>query len=650
MEDINELAKQISQLRAAQSSLNILMEGDRATVAAAEKEEKRLSEEHKRSRERLSEANDTARRNKVHSVNVSRELRDLLYRFEILNAEHNRKKALQEKAVKFDLDTAEAMWRKGNKRGKKAFPHQINGAKFLAAVSRAVCADKRGLGKSLTAIAACDMAKANRILIVSPYDVVTNFYMEFVDWSPRPLLFKLSDMPRNVREAMLPTLRGQDSLVVFTNYESLRDKSTVDHLKAIRFDTIITDEAHIMKESSSVPFRAVTKLVYDVNICPQCIVGCEFAATDEKETTLICRSCAFIFEPKHVEMPNGRSVERIWPLTGTPILNRPQEMFTLLHLIDRDLFKTERQFLDRYCVHMGGTRWKFTPGGEKELMERISSFFLRRTPEMAGIEFPAQTETFYELELKEADYPKQYAFYKLLRDRAVIELREGKVVGVINAMALLTRLRQAIVFPYGIAIKDPDTGEIVDRCDVTESVKLDWTFDQLQSIMDEDETNAGIVFSQFKPGLRELARRLNKEGIRSVVLDGETPAHIREQIKIDFDSKRTALDSPNRRWDIVLANYKVGGTGLNLSRANHTVILDEEWNPGKIDQAYGRSNRLDSLRPSYVHVPQVKGTVDSKMRRIITDKFSMIQGFDTEATRASEVEDMIHYILNPEDN
>lgn len=333
-------------------------------------------------------------------------------------------------------------------------------------------------------------------------------------------------------------------------------------------------------------------------------------------------------------------------MTGTPILNSPEELFTLLYLVDKNLFPSESAFLNAYCIKQGN-RWRFTVGGEKALMEKISSFFLRRTPEMAGVVFPEQTETFYELELKEAEYPQQYAFYKLLKERALIELSEGKIVGVINAMALLTRLRQAIVFPYGIAIKDPETGDIVDRCTITESVKMDWTQDMVSSIMEEDEFNACIVFSQFKPGLRELARRFNSMGIRAVVMDGDTPKHVRDQIKIDFDSKLTDIESPNRRWDVVLANYKVGGAGLNLTRANNTIILDEEWNPGMIDQAYGRNNRLDSKRPSYVHVPQVKATVDRKMRNLILSKADMLEGFDTEAEARSEVESLIQDILDP---
>lgn len=645
MEDVQELAKQIGRLRAAQSSIVHLVEAERTAHEAAEAEAKRLKALYDAAMELRRDKEDALRRAKANQVKINKDLSALLIRFEVANAEALRQKALLEKAAQFDRDTAEALWRKGNKHGKKAFAHQIQGAKFLAAVSRAVCADKRGLGKSLTAIAACDMAKANRILVVSPYDVVTNFYREFVDWSPRPMLFKLSDMSRDVRELLLPTLREQNNVIVFVNYEALRDAGVIEHLKSIRFDTIIADEAHKMKNSASLAFKSMKRLVYDVNICPQCTEGREFAE-DEKGTTFLCKACGFLFEPKHVSREYGCSVQRVWPMTGTPILNSPEELFTLLYLIDKDMFSSESAFLNAYCVKQGN-RWRFTVGGEKALMEKIATFFLRRTPDMAGVTFPEQTETFYELELKESEYPQQYAFYKLLKERALMELAEGKIVGVINAMALLTRLRQAIVYPYGIVTRDPETGDIVDRCDITESVKMDWSQDMVKSIMNEDDTNACIVFSQFKPGLRELARRFNNMGIRAVVMDGDTAKHTRDAIKADFDSKVTDIESPNRRWDVVLANYKVGGAGLNLTRANHTIILDEEWNPGMIDQAYGRNNRLDSKRPSYVHVPQVKATVDRRLRSIIMSKADMLEGFEGEAEQRSAVESLIQDILDP---
>lgn len=647
-DEILELAKEIGRVNTALGSIAKLLESDKVALTDLQNKEAALEAQLKAARFTRRDKEIEVRRGQVQTKDLTTKLQNLRMRFEVAQAEANRRKALIEKAAQFDIDTGQAIWRIGLSNGKKAMSHQINGAKFLASVSRAICADKRGLGKSLTSIIACDMLKANRVLVVSPYDVVTNFFKEFVAWSPRPLLFKLSDMPRNVREVMLPSLREQNQVVVFTNYESLRDPGVIEHLKAIRFDTIIADEAHIMKESSSLSFKAMKKLVYDVNICPQCTDGREFGEPDDD--TRICMKCGFIFDPKHVEDGSGTSVKNVIPMTGTPILNRPQEMFTLLHLVARELFHSENAFLHAYCVKDIRGRWVFTPGGEKELMQRIASFFLRRTPEMAGVEFPAQTETFYELELKESEYPEQYKFYKLLRDRAVLEVSEGKIVGVTDAIALLTRLRQAIVYPYGIAIKDPDTGEVVDRCTVTQSVKMDWTEEKIQEIMAEDPTNACIVFSQFKPGLKELARRLNNLGIRAVVMDGDTSKPMREQIKQDFDSKYTPIDSPQRRWDVVLANYKVGGTGLNLSRTNNTIILDEEWNPGMIDQAYGRNNRLDSVRPSYVHVPQVKATSDRKMRNIIMGKANMIQGFDTEVAKANEVEDMIRYILDPEDD
>jgi hypothetical protein len=64
--------------------------------------------------------------------------------------------------------------------------------------------------------------------------------------------------------------------------------------------------------------------------------------------------------------------------------------------------------------------------------------------------------------------------------------------------------------------------------------------------------------------------------------DGDTPESIREQVKADFN--RSVVGDGPYKWQVVLANYKTGGVGLNFTAATQMIILDEEWNPGKEEQ------------------------------------------------------------------
>jgi SNF2 family DNA or RNA helicase len=152
-----------------------------------------------------------------------------------------------------------------------------------------------------------------------------------------------------------------------------------------------------------------------------------------------------------------------------------------------------------------------------------------------------------------------------------------------------------------------------------------------------------VVFSQFKQPLIELERRIKAAGISVVRYDGSTSRELADQIQVDFDRKYQTPDKPYK-WDVVLANYKKGGVGLNLNAATQMIILDEEWNPGKVDQAYGRIDRLGQSEETTVHLLRTKKTVDMWMSSLIQQKADMIAGFETHTDLQQQLTDIIYGI------
>jgi SNF2 family DNA or RNA helicase len=185
------------------------------------------------------------------------------------------------------------------------------------------------------------------------------------------------------------------------------------------------------------------------------------------------------------------------------------------------------------------------------------------------------------------------------------------------------------------------------KTDVTESVKLDYIIDRegngLAAQLINDEQERVVLFSQFKQPLIELERRLLAAGISAVRYDGDTPDSLRQQIQIDFDRKYEEEGQPYRS-DIVLGHYKTGGTGINLNAATQMIILDEEWNPGKEDQAYGRIDRMGQNEETTVHVLRNKGTIDEWLANLIASKREMIEGFETHADLQQELMDILRGI------
>lgn len=534
--------------------------------------------------------------------------------------------AFQSKIERFNTETAGLFWREW------AFPYQIEGAEYLAVAERAILGDKRGLGKSLTLLIAADMVKAKKILIVCPADVTSNFEKEVKYWAPHRTVLSLYKMPKARRDMLFISLKHLEEMTLLINYDAWRrDSRVIEHLAEIGFDTVILDEAHSIKDTSSRYFRGVRDIVMAENACPMC----HGTSTFQKEVAprhyaWQCNCGWDSRDVDHYELKDRRSVRYLWTATGTPILNRPQELFSQLNLVMPEVFEKEKDFLDMFCVQEWNGYWKWGPGGLDYLQKKIAGRYIardRKTLIENGIEIPKQTIVPHNIEVIPEEYPQQYRIIKQLQKHAQIVLDSGRTITPMAAIELILRQRQANVWPGGIVIKDADGTPIWAVAEeVTESIKIDRAVKLIDEFtIDGDRV---VVFSQFKGPLHKINDTLHELGIRSVVFDGSTPVYIRDQIKEDFDRKYCDREGYKPKWDVVLCNYKTGGVGLNFTGATQTIILDEEWNPGKNDQAYGRTDRIGQTQETAVHVLRLTDTIDKWMADLNDYKQKVVSGFE----------------------
>ena len=166
------------------------------------------------------------------------------------------------------------------------------------------------------------------------------------------------------------------------------------------------------------------------------------------------------------------SAKNVFPMTGTFILNRPQEIFASLSLVAPQRFYSLNRFLEQYCQQDYYTnKWKFRAGGVKSLLTALEGNIISRDMTSAGITLPPQHIQFHDLVLDPAEYPNQAKVIADLKKFNAIDLGD-KTLGIFHLLALITRQRQAITWPAGMHFASVDKTQVW-KCDVQESVKID---------------------------------------------------------------------------------------------------------------------------------------------------------------------------------
>lgn len=542
------------------------------------------------------------------------------------------------------------LWYEGTEGGEdRILAHQWIGMMFGAVAERWICADQMGLGKTRVAIGWLDLIKARRVIVVTEPNLTAGFAGEVLTYAPHRTVTNIAQQRKDRRHELLDSAVSNDEGVIVVNYELFRtDKDALALLLGWQADTIIVDEAHNIKSTRTANYRYVETLITIDNTCPMCgnlLKGLYepegLQATPKVKIPRPCGTCGWKKgEPTRLQTTNKlrlrlqtRSVKNVLMMTGTPLLNDPGDLYPLLHLLDPTMFLTMREFRHLYCTkNYHSDKWEFRAGAMDRLKPLIEGRFIARKLEDAGVTLPEHRVHVIPVDLDKHEYPLQYRTIRQITEAAKIVLDSGETMTLMHLISLITRKRQANVWPGGIQMVHPQTKEVIFTVgsEVRESVKLD----VIQQAIVDHLPRRQIVFSQFKTALAELEERLAAAGIEVCRFDGDTSKGLRDEIKLDFNRR---LRQGPHRWDVVLANYKTGGSGLNLTEATVTHILDEEWNPGKRDQGYARAWRMGQTEEVDTYVYRIPGSVDTWMSNTIARKQRILDGFE-DAMREKEAE------------
>ncbi len=392
----------------------------------------------------------------------------------------------------------------------------------------ATLADDMGLGKTLQAL----MALRGRCLIVAPRSVLHNWKNEAARFRPN-LRCHLFHGPKRALDAAAD--------LTITTYAVLRIDQEL--LAGQAWQVVVLDEAQNIKN----PDSQVTQAAYRLQA--------EFRVT----------------------------------LSGTPVENRLEELWSQFHFTNPGLLGGRQYFQDQYATPIADGRAEAAPA----LRQKIKPFLLRRLKSEVARELPPRTDLTLDCELNE----EERAVYDAIRAATQKEVLERLAAGggVIQALELLLRLRQAACHSAlvpgqrapGQAV--PASSKVVELMNALEQASA--------------EGHKSLVFSQWTSFLDLIEPELARSGLAHGRLDGST--RDRQSVVNSFQS---ASGPP-----VLLLSLKAGGTGLNLTAADHVFLMDLWWNPAVEDQAADRAHRIGQERPVFVYRLVSKDTVEERI-------------------------------------
>lgn len=311
---------------------------------------------------------------------------------------------------------------------------------------------------------------------------------------------------------------------------------------------------------------------------------------------------------KNAQTKQSRAVRKLKgkhhiALTGTPMENRLSELWSIFDFTNHGYLGSLGQFQKRFVLPI-----EKDDDAEKvqQLQAFIRPFLLRRTKkdEEVALNLPDK--------LEQKEYcpltPEQASLYEqLVKDTfdRIEQLSAFERRGLV--LQMLSRLKQLCNHP-ALYLKEEKPANMISR-----SAKLEKLSELLDSVLDQGESC--LIFTQYiEMGniIRSMVKK--KFGIDVPFLNGSVPKNERDRMIAQFQEQQ---------FPIFLLSLKAGGTGLNLTAANHVIHYDRWWNPAVENQATDRAYRIGQKRFVHVHKMICTGTLEEKIDAMLEKKQSL---------------------------
>jgi len=431
-------------------------------------------------------------------------------------------------------------------------PYQQEGLNWLSFLHNfgfsGMLADDMGLGKTVQVLAFISTLSLDQpLLIVVPTSLIFNWKKEIERFLPGYTI-TIHHGPK--RPQSIEVFGPEKHQLILTTYTTLRLDFAL--LSQISYSCLIIDEAQAIKNANTQTSQAITR----------------------------------------IQAPFRLSI------TGTPVENNLQELWSHFHFLIPDLFGDEASFTAEIQAGMSDQRYL------KRIKRKIRPFLLRRRKEEVAKDLPEKIEQTVWVEMSEGQRARYEEFLTGVRRNVLSKVSvDGAGKHRMEILEAIMRLRQICCHPLLVIAEGIHES--------AESAKLDALMQDLETAISEGRKV--LVYSQFTSMLALIAKHVKTRGWQYVYLDGSTQN--REKVVTEFQE--------NPSIPLFLISLKAGGIGLNLTAADYVFLYDPWWNNAVENQAIDRAHRIGRKDTVIAKRYVVAESIEEKMMKLKAAKSSL---------------------------
>lgn len=425
-------------------------------------------------------------------------------------------------------------------------PYQLDGVAFAVGAGRAILADEMGLGKTIQAIGMAELlareAGLRKVLIVSPASLKSQWRSEIHRFCDRDV-----QLINGGAEQRAEQYRNECFYTVCNYEQVIRDILPIER---VAWDLIVLDEGQRIKN----------------------------------------------WETKTSSIIKGLKSPFALVLSGTPLENRLDELFSVVEFIDERRLGPAFRFFPRHQLRdRDGELLGYQNLGE--LRDKLQPVLLRRTRESVMQDLPPRTDELLRIPPTLEQQELHQAHMRAVR----LILNKP----YLNEMDLL-RLRKSLLMCRMVA----NSTSLVDKQHPGYSTKLE-TLDDLFGQLFAEKDRKVLLFSEWTSMLDLIEPLASKRGVEFVRLDGDVPQRARAALVHRFQS------DPECR---LFLTTNAGSTGLNLQAGNTVINVDLPWNPAILEQRIARAHRMGQTNPVQVYILVTEGTIEESLLATLSVK------------------------------